>query len=73
MYRNINATHLFGQSIINTPWCGLSHVDNALGTSLWQRCDAAIFGSVVTHPSVANRALSTQVTYVGPALITHPR
>ena len=65
-------THLFGQSVINVPWCGLSRVDNALDTSLWQCCNAAIFGSVATRPSVETKVLSTRVTHVGPALITQP-
>ena len=73
MSRHINASHLFGQSVINMPWCGLSRVDNALDTTLWKHCDTAIIGSITTRPSVENRALSMRVTHVGPTLITHPR
>lgn len=73
MYKCINAVSLFTQSVTNAPWCEPSRVDNALNITLWQGCNAAIFGSVATRPRVTNRALSTRVAHVGPALITHPR
>ena len=59
--------------MINAPSFGLQHVDNALDTAVWQRCNAAFFGSVATHPLVGDSALLMRVDCVGPALIMVPR
>ena len=69
----VNASPFEGQSVINANHCGLHRIDNALDTTGWQRCNAAFFGSIATRPLVETRVLSTWVTCVGPALITHPR
>ena len=73
MYKCINAVSLYVQCVINAPWYGSNRVDDALDITLWQRCNAAIFGSVATHPRVVDRALSTRAPHVGTALVTHPR